>query len=417
MDNTFTIERIGEGGDGIARSDDGAAVFIPLTAPGDVVRAAIKKDHEGYWRGTLQEIVTRAKDRAEAPCQHYGRCGGCSLQHVTPEFYALWKRDVVIHTLEKAGVKADTVHDPIFVPPGTRRRAVFAFVKYGKNVTVGFNARRSHDVMAVPGCLVLDPAIVTLADRLKNYLPALTTAKNGDVMIQRVEGQIELSITAKLKDDLEFHETLAAMMTELSIARVNARSHDRQSYELLLEREPFIKSFGGLRVHLPPASFLQPSDQGEEILTSRVMEYAGNATHFADLFSGAGTFTGPLLTSGRVTAIDSAAPAIAALARAGAGKNLSTQTRNLFADPLSVKELGAFDVVVLDPPRAGAKEQAQTLTRSDVQRIIYVSCNVQSFARDAKMLQAGGYRVKHVQPVDQFTWSAHGEIVSLIGRD
>src|SRR5690606_11444005 len=125
---------------------DGGAVFIPLTAPGDVVRATVKKDHEGYWRGTVQDVLTRGPHRADPPCAHYGRCGGCSLQHVTPDFYRLWTRDVVIHTLEKAGVTAETIHDPILIPSGTRRRAVFSFVKNGKNITIGFNVRRSHDV-------------------------------------------------------------------------------------------------------------------------------------------------------------------------------------------------------------------------------------------------------------------------------
>ena len=417
MEETLTIERIGPAGDGIAHRPDGAPVFVPLTAPGDVLRASVKKDHEGHWRGTVIAIETPGENRADAPCTHYGRCGGCSLQHVTPDFYALWKKDVVIHTLEKAGVSAEIIHDPVLVPPGTRRRAVFSFVKNGKNATIGFNARRSHDVLNVPGCLVLDPAIVALADSLKRYLPALTLSRNGDVMIQRVEGRLEVSLTAKLKDDLEFHETLAALMTDLSIARVNARSHDRQSYELLLEREPFMKSFGSLRVHLPAASFLQPSDEGEAILTSRMLDMAGQGDHYADLFCGAGTFTGPLMDRGRVTAMDSAAPAIAALNRAAAGKNMSASVRNLFTDPLDIKELSPFDVVVLDPPRAGAKEQSHALARSDVNRIVYVSCNAQTFARDAKILQEGGYALKRVQPVDQFTWSVHGELVALFERD
>ena len=147
------------------------------------------------------------------------------------------------------------------------------------------------------------------------------------------------------------------------------------------------------------------------------MQYAGQGKHFADLFCGPGTFTRPLAEKGKVTAIDSAVDAVQALARAATGHAIQTQTRNLFTDPLTEKELNSFECVVLDPPRAGAKEQCAVLARSNVRRIVYVSCNAQTFSRDVAMLQAGGYQVKEIQPVDQFTWSAHGELVSLIERD
>jgi 23S rRNA (uracil1939-C5)-methyltransferase len=417
MEEILTIETVGPAGDGIAHRSDGAPVFIPLSAPGDKVRASIAKDHEDHWRGNMAELIERGADRADPPCRHYGRCGGCSLQHVGDSFYGSFKYDVVIQALERAGVDVDIVNRPIFVKPGTRRRAVFSFTKQGKKITIGFNARKSHEILEVPGCLILEPEIVTLVAKLKDYLPSIVQSKTGDVMIQHVEGLIEVSITAKLGDDLAFHEAIGAMIHELGIARINARNHDRQSYDLLLEGAPLIKSFGPLRVHLPPATFLQPSIEGEKILSDLVMEMSGVGTAMTDLFCGAGTFTGPLSTKAKVTAIDSSVEAIAALNRAAAGKPITVSIRNLFTDPLTTKELNAFDVVVLDPPRAGAKEQAQMLADSDVRRIVYVSCNAQSFARDAKILQDGGYSVKRVQPVDQFTWSVHGETVSLIERD
>jgi 23S rRNA (uracil1939-C5)-methyltransferase len=416
MSDTYTIEALGPAGDGIARHENGSAIFIPLTAPGDVVRAAVKKDHEGNWRGQLGEVISAGPDRTEASCVHYGRCGGCTLQHLKPDFYSAYKKDAVAQLLVKAGLAVQQVDEPVLLPVGRRRRATFSFTKKGKDITIGFNAPRSHDVMNVQGCLVVMPEIMELVRKLKTPLADMVAAKNGDVFIQCVDGLMEVSITAKLNDGLAFHEALATMVRDLGIARINARSHDRQSFELLLESAPMIKKFGPLSVNLPLAAFLQPSDEGEKILIDLVMEMAAGGKNFADLFCGCGTFTGPLSTSGNVAAIDSSKEAIHSLVQASGGRPVSPVARNLFSDPLSAKELKVFDTVVLDPPRAGAKEQCAELACSTVERIVYVSCNAQSFVRDVKILAGGGYQIKRVQPVDQFTWSAHCELVSLIEK-
>lgn len=418
MNDTYTIEALGPAGDGIARHENGSAIFIPLTAPGDVVRASVRQDHEGNWRGQVEEIVTQGSVRQDAPCAHYGQCGGCALQHVSLEYYQNHKQQMVIQALEKVGLESPPVEAPILINAGTRRRAAFSFMKQGREIVIGFNGRRSHAVMDVPGCLVVMPDILNLVKRLAGPLADIVAAKKGSVFIQSVGGQLEVSITAKMNDGLAFHEALATMVRELGIARINGRAHERLVYDVLLESAPLIKNCGPLRVNLPPGTFLQPSDAGEKALVDLVMEMAGECTRMADLFSGCGTFAGPLSTKGSVTAYEAVNEPVQALSRAAASINgLQAHIRNLYLDPLSEKELKLFDCVVLDPPRAGAKEQCRTLASSDVKRIIYVSCNAQSFARDAKILHEGGYHIKRIQPVDQFTWSAHGEMVGLFERD
>ncbi len=177
---------------------------------------------------------------------------------------------------------------------------------------------------------------------------------------------------------------------------------------------------GKARVSLPPGSFLQATVAGEETLAALAVKHAGRAKHIADLFCGVGPFALRLAEKSRVTAYDSDAGAIAALQKAVAStpglKPVKAETRDLFRRPLVAEELRDFDAVVFDPPRQGAQAQAERLSASKVPVVIAVSCNVATFARDARILIDGGYKIEDVTPVDQFRHTPHIELVARFRR-
>lgn len=407
----LTITEIGAKGDGIALHD-GTPVYIPKTAPGDVVETALKGE-----RGIVQKIVTSSSHRVPAPCPYFAKCGGCSLQHVTPEFYRDWKIAKVKNALARAGVEPEAWGELVFLPAATRRRTTMTALKTNNGVTLGYNEGRSHNVLNIERCLVLDPVLEEKIQAFRPYLPRLVgDAKSCDITLQYAGGAFDMVLTGRLQKrgrfSFEQDETLGELAETLDIARISYREKDFRPPEIILTRKPVIKKFGELNVALPPAAFLQASEAGEQALSKLIMEYAQDGTKILDLFSGCGTFSGHLLSLGPVTAIDGDAPAIEALAQTKR-PGLTTQRRDLFKNPLKENEIEAFDTVIFDPPRAGAAMQAALLASSATRRIIGVSCNPASFARDARTLQDGGYKLASLTLVDQFVWSAHVEIAGL----
>ena len=406
MVQTLDILDIGSNGDGIARTDDGHTVFVPLTARGDVVQATI--DKEG--RGQLISVVTPSPDRAVPPCRHFGICGGCSLQHINNDAYHHFKRDTVLSMLEKAGVQPPDDVDAIFIPDHTRRRANFAARSVKGKTVIGFHERKSANIRDVPDCLLITDELRAAMEAFRPYVADIAGEGNKiDILIQCIEGQTEIALTGKIAPGWEAQQALSDALRATGAARISLRARDYDQYEMLLEDKPCYKNFGPITVNLAPGAFLQPSDEGEWALTKCVMDGAGDAARVVDLFCGNGTFTGPLGEGRDVIAFDLAADAIVALKSIGVQAHL----RNLFKDPLAVEELVSADCVVLDPPRAGAQAQIQILAQTDIPRIVYVSCSPQTFARDAAILVQCGYKLEKLTIVDQFIWSPHTEIVGV----
>lgn len=418
----LTVAEIGQKGDGVAHSDEGP-VFIPRSAPGDRVTVKAAKDHAGTLRGEITAIVAPGPERAEPPCPHYDLCGGCALQHVTADFYKTWKTECVRETLARKGVNPESWQPSIFIPPATRRRATIHAYKKGAQLLIGYYRRRSHIIANIDECRVLDPALPALQQKMKPHLGALLQdGKPADLFLQKAGSAIDLVITAPLADmaknapGLAAREALAALAEDCDIARISWRQDPRQKAELILQRKPVIAQMGPLAVELPPGAFLQPSAAGEKALVDDVLAAMPAHGHFADLFAGCGTFSGPLLARGRVDAFESDEAAAGALGKAGGGKPLQAVRRDLFRDPLTAKELSSYDALVLDPPRAGAVAQAKALAASSVPVIAYISCNPASFARDAAILIEGGYHLKSARPFDQFIWSPHTELSGIFIR-
>lgn len=409
----LNVHSLGAGGDGVA-THEGVSVYLPKTAPGDRVRARIERFAEGY-QGRVLAVESHSPDRVAAPCGHYESCGGCALQHLSVAAYRDWKAEKVKVALERAGVIPEVWEEPVFLDAATRRRTTLAVLRTSDQFYMGYHAPRSHQITPVSHCLILEPSLDQVVQAMRPFLERLAPLRHAvDVTVQSVEGKFDVLLTGPWRSGrfftLEQNEALSEMLNTLGLARISLREREHGTIEVLLTRQPVMKTFGVLRVPLPPGAFLQASEQGEAVLVECVLRFTAGATRIADLFCGCGTFTGAMLEQGaQVFACDSDAAALAALKH----PKLTAARRNLFKEPLTPKELQGFDAVVLDPPRAGAKEQAENLAESGVEKIVYASCNPGSFARDAKILGEGGYCLVSLTLVDQFVWSAHIELVGV----
>lgn len=378
-----TVVRLGARGDGVTQ--DGR--FVPLSAPGDQVQPD----------GTL---VAGAHHQAP-PCRHFPRCGGCQLQHVDDAAYAVFLKDRIAEALTVQGVASPDILEPHLSPPRSRRRAALK----AAGGLIGFNEEASHRIVDMRECHVLRPELFALVAPLRR----LINGRVGIVMTLADQG-VDLLLEGVSVEGLEAVEAMTGFAREHLLARLAV--DDGYGPQTLLEPEPVTVRLSGTPVALPHGAFLQATVDGEAALVAAVRKTVGDAQIVADLFAGLGTFA--LALTGKVYAAEGARDT--ALALKAAGRGLFVEHRDLFRRPLDTAELNRFEAVVLDPPRAGAKEQIPLLAASRVPRIAYVSCNPNSFARDAKVLTKAGYRLDWVQPVGQFRWSTHVELAGAFSR-
>ena len=309
----------------------------------------------------------------------------------------------MVQALKRADVTAE-VFEPVIVSPRTRRRAVLE-ISCGE---IGFHAAKTNAIVDMHECLVLTPGLFALGQHLRTRLGFLKAP--ADLHVTESVTGFDLGIRSPQKLDPQITAALANAVAGLGIARITFNN------ALVLENAAPQVVEGGVRVNLPPHPFLQATAEGEEALQGEVLRIVGKAKSVADLFAGVGTFALPLAHKARTHAVEQDKSALAALAEAAKTpglKPVTTEVRDLFKLPLGPAELKGYDAVVLDPPRAGAEGQVKMLAKSQVPVIAYVSCDADSFARDAAILIAGGYKIGPVTPVDQFLWSSH---IELVGR-
>jgi 23S rRNA (uracil1939-C5)-methyltransferase len=409
MNETLAIARLGQRGDGIADAQ-GGYVFVPYALPGETVR--VVRDGE---RGQLVKIIAPASSRIAAICPLFTRCGGCAAQHMDEALYRAWKRQQVVTALERAGIEAP-VADAVDAHCQGRRRVTFHARREGLGMMVGFMAARTHDLVAVESCPVLSPGLArgpAVAQLLANRLGQ--SNKPLDIQITASDAGLDVDIRGHGPAGDKLRLSLTDAAERLDLARLSMHG------EIVVERRPPQQRMGKAMVAPAPGSFLQATVTGEETIASLVLAaLPKRGKRAADLFSGCGPIAFRLAERMQVHAVESDKAAMVALTRAASLtqglKPITTETRDLFRRPLLEHELKSFDVVVLDPPRAGAEAQSRRLAASTVATVIYVSCDVGSFARDAAILIAGGYALEGVTPVDQFRYSAHIELVGVFRR-
>lgn len=402
---SLVIDALGLQGDGIARVD-GAARFIPLALPGEQVRL----DGEG----NLARVITASPERQSPPCPHFTVCGGCMSQHMAPGLYARWKADIVREAFVACGFAEPPMAPLVTCAQGSRRRAVLSARRARGHVALGYHARRSHDLVDVTTCIVLDATIAHALPALRRLVAALDVDEARLTVLASRAG-LEIAVAADAK-----------RLTPATAASIGKLAAEARWARVSVEGQPIVTraapvlDMGGVTVTPPPGSFTQAVAEAEEAMRARVISAVGNAKRVADLFCGLGAFAFALSRTARVTAIDTDKPALAALTAAWRHaqglKPIDVLPRDLFRDPLSPLELKDFDAVVLDPPRAGAEAQAKALAKSDIPVIAYVSCNPTTLARDARLLADGGYVLEAVTPIDQFLYAAHVEAVAVLRR-
>jgi 23S rRNA (uracil1939-C5)-methyltransferase len=424
------IDALGAQGDGVGLLD-GRPVFVPLATAGDLVEVEIEGAKGEGLAGRLLALREAGPGRATPPCGHFGDCGGCAVQHLDADSYAGWKAALLPSALARRGLADVPLRPMIQIPSGTRRRADLAAQKRGGRVLLGFHARARHRVVDLRECLVLLPSLVALLAPLRAVLAAVLPDGGGaEILLVQTETGPDLLMTSAVDLTLDSRLALSAFAEAQDLARLSwARPGDRMAGDgtaepLALRRAPVVR-FGGVAVTPPPGPFLQPSADGEAALSAVVLEGLGQplgpGRRIADLYAGCGTFSLPLAAAGaRVHAVDGAGAALGSLlaaARAARlGPQVTTERRDLDDRPLLPAELAEFDAVVFDPPRAGAWEQAAAHARSKIACAVAVSCNPATFARDARALVDAGFRLDWVQPVDQFPWTGHLELVAAFRR-
>ena len=386
------VLRVAARGDGV--TEDGR--HVAFTAPGDEVAA--------------DGAVAPGPHHRTPPCRHFPECGGCQLQHLDDASWSAFLFDRVAHALAAQGLEAE-VRAPALSPPRTRRRAALHYEPAGR---LGFSAAGSHALVDMQECHVLSPELFALVKPLKRLLGTFRAKRRLDVHLTLADQGVDLLVTGIAPEGLAAADAISGFAQEHGLARVAFDAG--LGPETRWEPDAVTVTLGGIAVPLPPASFLQATREGEAALVAAVIEAVGSPRIAADLFAGLGTFAFAL--PGRVYAAEGGRDAVMAL-KAAAGRAqrpVFAEHRDLYRRPLTVAELDRFEAVVLDPPRAGAREQAAALAACRAPVIAYVSCNPSSFARDAQMLCEGGYRLDWVQPVGQFRWSTHVELAARFAR-
>ena len=410
----LTIERLGQRGEGVARSHEGT-VFVPYALAGETILAEVDGE-----RGTLVEVTKASPDRIAPFCPHYTTCGGCAVQSLAPAAYGEWKRGLLTSALDHAGLRVEV--EPMIDAHGEGRRRATFHARFDRDAlgrvqtVVGFMRARSHDIVALDDCPILAPGLAGALPAARAVAQMLNQlGKPLDILITASLEGLDVDVRGTGKLSFEIAQALIGLAGKLDLARISNHG------DILIERRPPLIQMGRAKVAPAPGAFLQATDLGEETLARLVSEGVGKSRKVLDLFSGVGTFALRLADKATILAVETDGHALASLEKAAhftqGLRTVSSEKRDLFKRPLLPHELDPYDAVVFDPPRSGAEEQARAIAASKVKIAVAVSCNAQTFARDAKILVDGGFRIERITPVDQFRHSAHIEVVAVFRRE
>jgi 23S rRNA (uracil1939-C5)-methyltransferase len=412
MTERLTIDHVGHFGDGVAVAN-GASIYVPYALGGETVDVLPSPGHPD--RRALAHIVTASPERIDPFCPHFGACGGCAIQHWQPEAYRAWKRQLVVETLNHAGIECEV--GDLIDAHGTGRRRMTLHARQSQQdiLRVGFAAAGRHEIIAIDRCPILDPAMngaIEAANEIAELLKPVS--KPLDIQVTAADNGLDIDVRGSGPLNTAMLSALSKLAEKHNLARLTRHG------ELVIMRAPPVVRVGKAQVTLPPGSFMQPTAAGEETLAALAFARAKGAKHVADLFCGFGPFAFRLAEKFKVSAFDSDAVAVTALQNAvkltQGLKPIRAEARDLFRRPLMPQELRDYDAVVFDPPRQGAQAQSQQLAASKIALVVAVSCNPATFARDARILIDGGFKLGSVTPVDQFRHTPHVELVARFRR-
>lgn len=408
MAETVTITAIGQRGDGVAATPQGP-LYVPFTLPGERVLA----ERQGE-RGRLVEIVEASPTRVAPVCRHFGVCGGCALQMMPLDQSRILKRGFVAAALGQHGMEAP-LEETRPTPQAGRRRAIFTATAAGGRTLFGYNERLSNRIVDIAECPILVPELQTRLAALRRLVTALVPKKGVIRATVLLTGTgLDIAVEGAKPPSPGRIGELAELGQAIGLARLGIGGQT-----VLAQAVPAL-DVDGVRIVPPSGAFVQASRHAEAIMAELALEHLAAARRIADLFAGIGSFSLPLARAASAHAVEGDAAALEALAAGARGasgrKPITTERRDLFRFPLAATELADFDAALFDPPRAGAKAQAEAMAVSRLKRIVGISCNPATFARDARILIDGGFLLERVVPVDQFVHSAATEVVGLFTR-
>ena len=419
-----TVTRVGTDGDGIAVQPDGTPLYLPLTLPGETVTARPLSRHGGGWLGETVSILDPSPARIEAPCPHFGACGGCVLQHWDAAGYQAWKTGLLEAALKRAGYDTSTIEPLATGKPGERRRMDLAARRMPGGVRLGLHRLRSTEVTDLTECPVLHPALFGLLSPLRTLLIRLQgLRREASVVANLLDNGVDLLLRTDADLPLADRQALTAFARAQDISRIAwARGGDLP--EPICTLRPPTTILSGVAVSPPPGGFLQATHAGEAAIVAAVLaglpDKLPARARVGDLYAGCGTLTFALAQRVRVAAFEGDAATAAALRaaanQAGLAGRVEASQRDLARQPLMPAELARFAAVVLDPPHAGAAAQTAQIAAAKVPVVSYVSCNPSALARDARLLRDSGYRLLSASPIDQFLWSSRLESVCVMVR-
>ncbi len=414
-----TIEKLAADGDGIAVLN-GKNWYIPYTQTGDVVTAHPIKETKDFVKAKAESFIEYSPQRQKPKCPLFGQCGGCKLQHLPIEQYKQWKIDQLMQKLARhhISLKNDEFDETCFLPLGSRRRVTFAL---DSNYKLSFNLYNSHKLIPVELCPLLKAKINEALPLLQKWLN-----KYGKHLPKKSQIHISLlnALEVTIIADCFMPSSLVKAFNELqdinNIHRLCWRIMDET--HIIWQKDILYLNWGLTQIPAAPSSFLQASYEGEVFLQNKLLEYGKDAKSAIDLFCGIGTFSFIMAQNKcKVQAFDNAPTSIQAAQTALKSlphlqKFLRFHERDLYRQPLLPAELKS-DMIILDPPRAGAIEAVKQIALSqNIKKVVMISCNPSSFARDAEILKKASFVINRLSLLDQFVYSAHSEVIAELIR-
>lgn len=404
----LTIEKLAGLGDGMGMYE-GRKIFVPYSCAGDKLMVERVKTTSEADYARIIEIKQAGKERITPVCRHFGICGGCSLQHIDKQRYIQFKTEMAQMAIRKAGF--DIIAEPLVtIPSHSRRRTELKMVK-GQ---LGYYEAGSNRIVDIEACHVLTPELFAFIQSIKPAL--LAVPEITAVHINQIDNRYDLVLEAYNNEHKKLEKT--GLFAFEAIQRISFLVN-KKIY--IIHSKPHVSiTLSGIKVPLPPQAFLQAAKIAEEKMVELVCGYVKDSHNVLDLFSGLGTYSFALTKYKSVTAIEGSHAMVKAMKMAAKSRIMphpfTPHTRDLFLSPLEKPELEMFDSVIINPPKMGAKAQCEQLARSNVSKIVMISCNPATFARDARILKEGGYELKNLTPIDQFTYSSHLELVAYFTK-
>ncbi len=413
-----TVTGITHNGEGVGRLD-GQAVFIPYAIPGETVEVEIRERKRNYLRAQLLEVVSASPDRAEAPCPYYYRCGGCAYQHMNYSRQLELKRQVVKDNLARIG-GLDVEVEPVSGmgnPWRYRNKVEWQVARDSSGYRMGYHIQDSHQLIPIDSCLLISLAMDALSRYLHKRLEDLGLPDSCRITVR------QSSVNGDLMLVFEGTRTGKANVQQLTDFPGLSSIHSAYQGRMIHThgRSSLAERLAGINYEVSPLAFFQVNHQQAELLVDVVQQFAqlGPEDTVLEGYCGIGSITLPLArVAGRIVGVESYLGAVQD-ARENARRNNINNCEFIAGACEKVipglKE--RFAVVILDPPRAGCKKEViEAVIKTAPQRIIYVSCNPGTLARDLKIFCRDGFTVRKVQPIDMFPQTHHVETVVLIER-